>query len=262
MEVNVPEYRYESFKCLMLDFKRAENKILVEDPPERGPEHNFQNKRVTVNFIINYRDKQKFYSYTTFSEGIIPINMRGFRHAIVLRVPRRIEIKQRRNCVRIEPPLEYEIMVDIIKNRKYHAIPLEEIEFSESTRVEDISRDGMRLSYKKGSQLETLKKGDVFAVRFLLNPEGLSLDIDPHSYIYMEVEVMHNNLRREEIRFLGIRYLRRGVIKEDKLFFERLQALTNEDIHKWITALYARLLRKEKGFERKKFEYVSLGKEE
>ncbi len=257
MELNVPEYRYESFKCLMLDFKRNEHTILVEDPPERGPSHNFEGERVNVTFAINYRDKQKFYSFVTQSKGIIPINMRGFKRAIVLRTPQRVEIKQRRNSVRIELPLDHEFSVDLIKNKRYHGIPLDEIEFSEEIKVEDISRDGMRLSYEKGSVLETMKKGDTFAIRFFLDPTGLSLDGILQDYIYMEVEVAHNMFQRAERHFLGIRFVRRGTIKEGKLFFERLKALTNEDIHKWVTALYARQLRRERGMERVKFEYLS-----
>ncbi len=257
MELHVPEYRHEGFKCLLLDFKKAEDKILLEDPPERGPMHNFKNKRVIVDFVINYRDKQKFYSFTTTSEGIIPINMRGFKRAIVLKVPRRIEIKQRRNAVRLEPPLDYEITVNIIKNQPYSGIPLEDIEFSEDIQVEDISRNGMRLIYEKGSFLDSFKKGDIFAIRFFLNPNNLSLGIDLDKYIFMEVEVVHNDLKNMGKRYLGILFLKRGVIKDDRLYFERLKSLTNEDIHKWITALYARQLRRERGLERKQFEYIN-----
>ena len=188
--------------------------------------------------------------------------MRGFKRAIVLRTPRRVEIKQRRNSVRIELPLDHEFSVDLIKNKRYNGIPLDEIEFSEEIKVEDISRDGMRLSYEKGSVLETMKKGDTFAIRFFLDPTDLSLDGILRDYIYMEVEVVHNVFQRAGRHFLGIRFLRRGTIKEDKLFFERLKALTNEDIHKWVTALYARQLRRERGLERVKFEYLSRDEDE
>ncbi len=262
MELNVPEYRYESFKCLLLDFKPKEHTILVEDPPERGPSHNFSEKNVKVNFAINYRDKQKFYSFTTLSKGIIPIHMRGFKRAIALRIPRRVEIKQRRNSVRIDIPLDYAFSVDLIKNRKYQGLLLDDLELSEEIKVEDLSRDGMRLSYEKGSVLETMKKGDTFAIRFFLNPTGLSLKNILRDYIYMEAEVMHNRFQRGGRHFLGIRFSRRGAIKEDRLYFERLKALTNEDIHKWVTALYARQLRRERGMERVQFEYVHREDEE
>ncbi|GEM_PF-5860938 len=255
MEINIPEYRYESFKCLFLEYRKTDNKILLQDPPERGPGHSFENKRVVVNFIINYRDKQKFFSFTTVSEGIVPLRMRGFKQAVVLRLPSRIEIKQRRNSLRLEPPLDYEITIDIIKNKKYHGVKLEDLEFEETARVEDISRDGMRLSYEKAHIFESYKKGDIFAMRFFLNTHGIPIQLDLSKYIYMEVEVVHNNLKRAGRNLLGIRFLRRGTIREEKIFFDRLKALTNEDIHKWITALYARQLRREKGLERKRFEY-------
>jgi hypothetical protein len=133
---------------------------------------------------------------------------------------------------------------------------LEEIELSEELQIDDISRDGMKLAYQKGSALEELKKGDTFAIRFYLNPAQLGLDIKTNDYIFTEVEVMHNRLRRAKIFLMGVRFTRRGAIKEEKLFFERLQTLTNDDIHKWVTALYARQLRREKGLERKRFEYL------
>ena len=134
---------------------------------------------------------------------------------------------------------------------------LDDMELSEEIKVEDISRDGMRLAYEQGSILETVKKGDTFAIRFFLDPSGLSLNGLLNDYIYMEAEVVHNRFQRMKKHFLGIRFLRRGSIKEDRLFFERLRALTNEDIHKWVTALYARQLRRERGMERVKFEYIS-----
>ena len=256
MELRIPEYRYEPFKCLLLDYRKNEHTLLVEDPPERGPDHDFKDKNLVVNFVINYRDKQQFYSFTTQSTEIIPINMRGFKRAVVLRIPTRLQIRQRRNALRIEPPLDYETTADLIRNNHYHAVPIEEIELSEELQIDDISRDGMKLAYQKGSALEELKKGDTFAIRFYLNPAQLGLDIKTNDYIFTEVEVMHNRLKRAKIFLMGVRFTRRGAIKEEKLFFERLQTLTNDDIHKWVTALYARQLRREKGLERKRFEYL------
>jgi len=261
MELRIPEYRYEPYKCSLLDYRKNEHTLIVEDPPERGPDHDFKNKTLVVNFVINYRDKQQFYSFTTLSEGIIPIKMRGFKRAVVLRIPTRLQIRQRRNAVRIEPPLDYETMADLVKNNRYHVVPIEDIELSEELRIDDISRDGMKLAYQKGSALEDLKKGDTFAIRFYLNSVGLGLDAKTNDYIFTEVEVMHNQLKRGKMLLMGVRFTRRGTIKEDKLFFERLQALTNDDIHKWVTALYARQLRREKGLEQKRFEYVETEEE-
>ncbi len=224
----------------------------------------FRDKNVGVSFRMSRRGKQEFYHFETICRDLVYTDFRGLREkALLLSMPGRVTVAQKRRFLRVQPEGEYVFNVDLVAlSRPENPAPLGAFRLLHRTRILDLSIGGLQvvlMAPLKGPGLELKQQ---LYLRLRLPLRELNVERLPDQMI---IQAKIVGLERQEpetppvasspgevplwpyhVRFM---FTGRGRIDEAKqtVLIQDAREISFEDVARWIQAYQRLLIQEDKG---------------